>query len=810
MDNVDTAQQGGVVPVRPDPAVNVDAIPTMLRELAQWVCWTYATRDGKKTKVPIRARDGSFASTTDPSTWATFEDAVSAWKANGYAGIGFVFTTEDPFCGIDLDDCIDDAGVILPAATNIVESFGSYCEVSPSGRGLKIFIVGRKPEWAASRSKGIRGFKETEIYDHGRFFTVTGRRVAEAPGEVRDGQAALEALCLRLWPQNQRSKQTRSAASGGFAGDDNSLTAKACAAKNGEAFRKLWAGDTSGHGGDDSVADLALCCHLAFWTGCDVARMDRLFQQSGLMRDKWDEPRGERTYGESTMAKAIEGSNETFSGSRRAAGANSAIDTSSGAKPTDADEIRALLGTRDRSTGRLILSPKHTLTTAEAYLAEFNQHPEGRTLHRYGGALFEWRGNRYVEIEQEWVEQRVQQWLDRAVRMSLDKRNGQIERVDFESNPRTLRDAVESIASLVHLPAQTVSPSWLDGGQGRPPALELLPCKSLNVHLPTGRVVPATPALFTLNAIEFDYDADAPLPIRWFQLLKEPFGDDAESVNLLQEWMGYCLSGDTSQQKMLLLVGPRRSGKGTVGRVLTQLVGAGNVVGPTTGSLAGTFGLQTLIGKSLAIVSDARFGGGHAGAVVERLLCISGEDTLSIDRKYLGSVSMRLPTRFMFLTNELPSLQDASNALTGRFLVLRLRNSFFGHEDTTLGDQLVAELPGILLWAIEGWKRLRAHGKFRQPASSADAIQAMEDLGSPIGAFVRARCDVAPGRRVAVDDLYHGWRGWCEENGHDAAGSKQSFGRDLKALLPQVEHRRGTGNATFYEGVGLRPHGFTE
>src|SRR5690606_19462785 len=111
----------------------------------------------------------------------------------------------------------------------------------------------------------------------------------------------------------------------------------------------------------------------------------------------------------------------------------------------------------------------------------------------------------------------------------------------------------------------------------------------------------------------------------------------------------------------------------------------------TTGSLAGNFGLQPLIDKSLAIVSDARFSGPNVATVVERLLCISGEDTLTIDRKFLGAVSMKLATRFMFLSNELPRLADSSTALAGRFLVLRLTRSFYGHEDHSLTEQLLEE-----------------------------------------------------------------------------------------------------------------------
>lgn len=282
------------------------------------------------------------------------------------------------------------------------------------------------------------------------------------------------------------------------------------------------------------------------------------------------------------------------------------------------------------------------------------------------------------------------------------------------------------------------------------------------------------------------------------------FGDDLESVELLQEWMGYCLTGDTSQQKMLLLVGPRRSGKGTIGRILTRLVGSANVVGPTTSSLAGNFGLQPLIEKSLAIVSDARFGGDSVSTVVERLLCISGEDTLTIDRKFLGAVSMKLATRFLFLTNELPRLNDASTALAGRFLVLRLTNSFYGTEDVTLTDQLVAELPGILLWAIEGWKRLRKRGRFIQPKSGEDAIRDMEDLGSPVGAFIRDRCVVGTGHRAWVDDLYNAWKAWCEQDGRNAASTKQAFGRDLMAAAPGVARRRGSAMVAFHEGIGLQ------
>jgi putative DNA primase/helicase len=785
-------------------ALDPTRIPAALRERSQWVCWKYITRGGKQTKCPVNARGGGRADSTDPATWASFDEVVAAWKTGGYAGIGYVFTADGPFAGIDLDGCIDDAGNIVSAARQIIDSLNSYTEISPSGRGVKVFIAGRKPDGVGCKSKAIAGFKESEVYDRDRFFTVTGQRVPDTPDGVEERQTALNTLCTRLWPKKPKPHLNGAVVGTGFGGDDAALIKRASAAKNGDRFGKLWAGDTSLHGDDASGADQALCNSLAFWTGKDADRMDRLFRGSGLFREKWDEKRGARTYGQMTIEKAIADCQETYAPRRRAASTTAAPDGSAEPEPGEGGDSLVPLGQHDPATGRLVLSPRRTLPTAEAYAREFNQHAEGRTLHGYGGLLMEWRGNRYCQVEEEWLKQRLQPWLHKALRYVLNKQTGEMELVDFESNPTTVKQALDTIRAFVHLPASTVSPSWLGSGKDRPPALELLPCKSLNLHIPTGRVLAPTPALFTINALDFDYEPNPEPPERWIKFLEQLFGDDLESVDLLQEWMGYCLTGDTSQQKMLLLVGPRRSGKGTIGRIVTRLVGAGNVVGPTTSSLAGNFGLQPLIEKSLAIVSDARFGGDNVGTVVERLLCISGEDTLTIDRKFLGSVSMKLATRFMFLTNELPRLNDASTALAGRFLVLRLSNTFYGTEDVTLTDQLLAELPGILLWAIEGWKRLRARGRFIQPKSGEDAIRDMEDLGSPVGAFIRDRCVVGVGHRAWVDNLYDAWKGWCEQDGRNAVSTKQAFGRDLMAAAPGVARRRGTGMVSFYEGIGLR------
>jgi putative DNA primase/helicase len=169
---------------------------------------------------------------------------------------------------------------------------------------------------------------------------------------------------------------------------------------------------------------------------------------------------------------------------------------------------------------------------------------------------------------------------------------------------------------------------------------------------------------------------------------------------LLQEYFGYVLSGRCDMQKLLMMVGPSRSGKGTIARVLTALVGGRrNVPGPTLAAMNTNFGLSPLIGKPLAIIPDARQGN-NASTVVERLLSITGEDTLTVHRKYREPWTGRLPTRFVMLSNELPEFKDASGVIANRFLILRMIESFLGREDRELANKLRPEYPMILNWSL--------------------------------------------------------------------------------------------------------------
>lgn len=347
--------------------------------------------------------------------------------------------------------------------------------------------------------------------------------------------------------------------------------------------------------------------------------------------------------------------------------------------------------------------------------------------------------------------------------------------------------------------------SWLDASDVAWNPYDTATCPNGILHLPGKALRTASPEYFATTALGVEYDPNARACTRWTAFLGQLWRDDAESINALQDWFGYLLSPDTRQQKILLLVGPKRSGKGTIARILTALLGRASVAAPTLASLGMNFGLQPLIGKPAAIIGDARLGGRtDVAQVVERLLSISGGDLQTIDRKHREPWSGYLPTRFTLISNELPRFSDASDALPGRMLILELSESWFGKEDTGLTDALLSELPGILNWAIEGWERLNARGRFVQPTSSAGNLDELADLASPVGAWVRERCTRGH-TRVSCDVAYSDYRTWCERMGHHVA-SQATFGRDLKTVagVKRTRAREGLERGYVYLGIEVR------
>jgi primase-polymerase (primpol)-like protein len=289
--------------------VDFDGIPTELTERAQWVNWRWQRRQNKKgirkwTKPPINSLNGELASSTDPATWGTHEQARAFYLKHPefVDGVGYVLTP--PHCGIDLDDSVDlETGTLKEWAEPIVRDLSSYTEISPSRTGVKILTK-------AILVKTRNQTGHIELYSAGRYFALTGCRFGHSPSTIEERQDAIACLQQQLTPRKQQPSGRSTAAP--ISLSDQEIIDRAKAAKNGLKFTQLWEGSTSGYT-SASEADLALLGMLAFWTGGDAARMDGLFRQSGLFREKWEQ-RGDYRY--RTIALALEARSEYYQPSR--------------------------------------------------------------------------------------------------------------------------------------------------------------------------------------------------------------------------------------------------------------------------------------------------------------------------------------------------------------------------------------------------------------------------------------------------------------------------------------------------------------
>lgn len=447
----------------------------------------------------------------------------------------------------------------------------------------------------------------------------------------------------------------------------------------------------------------------------------------------------------------------------------------------------------------LLLNPKDPRKSARAWLVR--EQLDGRVWY-IDGQFYLWDSPAYRVLSTPELRSRLGAFLDKTLKPTTATNPSPMPFMPTRDDVSLVVDALQQLTYI-----QAASPSWLEPNDLDPRDCVL--CTNGIIHVPSGELFPPTPTLFSVNALEFAFDADAPEPAAFLHFLDTLWPDEPEPIALLQEWAGYLLTPDTRQQKMLVIIGAPRSGKGTIVRILQRLLGVANVCSPTLGALATQFGRAVLVGKTSAVFPDAKLSGRiDTAPIVEGLLSISGEDQQTIPRKNMTDWTGQLTVRFTILTNEAPRMDDTSGALVSRMLLLPLTRSFLGKEDLTLTDRLLPELPGILNWAREGWLRLRARGRFLDLPLSDDMRQDLRELNSPLHAFVSEWCDRSdPESTIARRDLFAGYQRWCKDQGREHAGTEQQFGQRLSAAYPDIRSTRPRSDdparPRFYHGIDL-------
>ena len=738
--------------------LNKNAIPEELITFPQWVAWKDKKRpNGKIGKIPINPITGSFAKTSDPNTWGSFENAVEYFENNRLKGVGFVFSESDPFVGIDIDDCISaDTGEIEPHAKEIIDQLNSYTEISPSGKGVHVIAKGSLPF-------GWRKNGNVEIYDNGRYFTITGN--------LLDGSSKIIAARSEEIKEFHKSNlaQPESAAESTkhqLGIDDADLIEKAKFAENGKKFSRLWEGDCWNYP-SPSEADLALCKMLAFWTDCNSTGIDRLFRQSGLYRAKWDKTHSAEgsTYGQVTIQKAIETTTKTYG-------------------PERIQEI-------DKK-------PKETFHLTDLGNAE-------RLVDRFGddiGYCYDWKkwlvwdGKRWAIDRKGNIRQKAKQVV-RTIYREIENATDKSERKEiFNHAMKSESDAkIKAIISLAR-DEVSVTPENLDQDPW------LLTCENGTIDLQTGEFLSHDREHLITQLAPVIYDPDAECPL-WIEFLDRIMDGNQNLISFLQRAIGYSLTGDTGEQCFFIFWGTGANGKTTFLQTINAMLGDYAKQTPTETLVVKKKGA---IPNDVARLKGVRFVTASEAEAYDRLAenlikQMTGSDTVSARFLHQEWFDFEPNYKIFLATNHRPVIQGTDPAIWRRIKLIPFDVTIPEPErDRHLLKKLKEELPGIMAWAVQGCLEWIENG-IGEPEEVKAATQEYRNEMDVLSQFISDCCVEKASLKTLFKDLYQAYTGWCDSNGEQSL-TKRIFGTKLreKGYKPV---RIGQGGSRGWIGIGI-------
>jgi putative DNA primase/helicase len=759
-----------------------DNAPSELKAIPRWVGYQLVPKeDGKFDKVPYDPNTGNNASSTNPATWASFDQAIQFARTNAKIhGVSIALTDDDNLVGIDFDGAVVD-GNVVPLVMDAVTLLDTYAEISPSDTGLRIFCYGELPP--KGRKKGA-----AEMYQTGRFMTVTGNHLSNTPGTVNERCAELTALHRQIFGEdkpntNPSTQQPVSPAL--LAIDDQALLDKMFTYKNGAAVRSLWDGH---HDGDQSAADMALCGHLAFYTGRDAARMDRLFRQSGLMRDKWDRnARTGETYGEGTISRAIASCTEVYTP------AEDIMDRIIHNATTPAPSTN---GTGPHRTSANI-EPIHCtdLGNARRMVRQF-----GADLHYVyaWGKWFIWDGSRWAEDETGEIERVAKRTVT-----SIYAEAAETENTDERKNLAKWALASEGqskISAMIALARSEVGISVKHADLDGDPML--LNCQNGTIDLRTGQLLPHNRKFLTTKKIDIAYDKAATCPL-WHGFLNRIMDNNPALIAFLQRAVGYSLTASVVEQCLFFLHGNGSNGKSTFTETIQALFGDYGQKAPTemimlkqnTGAIPND--VARLPGARFVVTAEIEGGRRLAESLVKDL---TGGDKM-VARFMRQEYFEFTPTHKLWIYgNHKPVIKGSDNGIWRRINMIPFTVQIPDAEkDEQLKDKLRAELPGILAWAVQGCLDWQRDG-LKPPAEVKAATAAYRAESDALSAFIKECCTENINHKVRFDSLYSAYKSWCERNNERAESGRQ-FGNSLTER--GFEASKGMGNKAIRLGIDL-------
>lgn len=760
--------------------VQLEKIPQFLKDTDQFCNWKYELRDGNQTKAPYMPGTTRRASVNDPSTFTAFDTAASA---TGYDGIGI--RVSGRIVGIDLDHCIEE-GNLLPWAQTIVDNFSAtYIEVSPSGTGIRIFCL--LPDGFTYDTQTYYIKKgDIEVYIPGhtnRFLTVTSNALTDA--DVVETAEALVWL-LDTYMRRPTPPTPAVAVPGESYLSDEAVIAKASSAHNGEKFRRLWDGDITGYK-SQSEADAALLSILAFWCSGDRTQMDRLFRQSGLLREKWDSLRGADTYGNISIEKAVARMTDYYK----------PIIPRSAAEDFGADRLKELDPTNQSKYPWNDIGAGHIF--ADFYQDRLRYVPERKMWFYYKDGIWNkdtgnLRSMKYCMELANLMYSFALEIRDEDKRKSYMKYAAKWQ--NHSNRVNILKDA------QVHHP---IHYGDFDAD------IYAFNCKNGTLHINTGEFTEhrSTDLLTKISPVVYDPTAHSE---RFCTYIDEIMSGDTERAKFLQKILGYGLTGDTRHECMTILYGATtRNGKGTLCESVLKVLGE---YGCT--SRAETIAMKNYTNGSQPSEDVARLAGVRfvniseptKGMVLDaaKIKAMTGNDTLNARYLHENSFDFQPQFKIYVNTNYLPVINDMTLFTSDRIIIIPFDRHFDEHTRDTSLKQKFAEAEvqsAILNWLLDGYRLLRKEG-LRLPKSVKAATERYQHDSDKMVLFFEDNLVADDAAEELTATVYARYKGWCKDNGCYAEGMK-NFKQGLETFAPVVRKRpkRGCEKTTLLIGYRL-------
>ena len=711
-----------------------------MKKVANWVC--------HRNKIPIDPKTGGNAKSNDSSTWGTYEQAKTLMERDkSISGLGFMFANS-PYVGIDIDHCIQDKK-FSDLSREVITTVQSYTEISPSGTGVHIICKGKLN--GAGRKNSELGL---EIYDTGRYFTVTERALKNFK-IIGERQQEIDSICEKYFAEKKPQVIPKQQAISYL--EDEKIIDMACRSKNGVKFFDLYEGNWQAYYKSQSEADIALCNILAFWTGGDGDQMDRMFRASGLMRDKWDERHGLQTYGDMTITKAIDDCNIFYDPTAMQNNTINKVETPSNTHQTEQNQAQNKQNQAENEQNPPEMQSNEAENAEnERFLDRFHKfNGKGQITDVFDAEIMEYViQTEHIVIIGDCV------YLYQSGAYIVDGKGSKIKNIiqnliykEFQ-NARTINRIYELIVmqpclrkkySEVNLYPDT----WINFQNGM-----------LDVN--TMELLPHDPKYYSMNQIPHNFKQ-----IYKNELEKYPYSQqflktslNVPDIDTMFQYMGVCMTHTTVYQIFLLFKGEGANGKSLLIDLFNAVIGEQNISSLSMEKLTQRFFSSQLVFKLCNTCADISKVTIEDDAELKKII---GGDMIQTEFKGKDSFSFRPYAKMLFSANRFPHVNDRSNGFKRRLRVIEMNENPKG-KDIYLKEKIFQELEFWVCMAVYGLKKVLSQHDVFESENSKKVKENIHKESDSVYAFVKDCLTRVEGHDMPRSELFREYDLYCTKN----------------------------------------------